>query len=58
MHGKRREAFCYGRARFSSFIESVLSYCLFQVYLWHFGKLHETRFGGGSRPGYVRISEA
>jgi hypothetical protein len=24
MHGKRREAFCYGRAVFSSLIESVL----------------------------------
>jgi hypothetical protein len=26
MHGKRREAFCYGRACFSSLIESVLCY--------------------------------
>jgi hypothetical protein len=24
MHGKRREAFCYGRACFSSLIKSVL----------------------------------
>jgi hypothetical protein len=55
MHGKRREAFCYGRAVFSSLIESVLS--LVSSVALHFGKLHETRFDGGSRPGYVQISK-
>src|SRR6202042_12200 len=40
---RRREAFCYARACFSSLIESVLL-SLFQVYLCHFGKLHGTRF--------------
>jgi hypothetical protein len=52
---RRREAFCYARACFSSLSESVLS--LVSSESLRFGKLHGTRFDGGSRPGYMQISE-
>ena len=51
LHARRREAFCYGRACFSSLNESVLT--LVSSVALGFGKLHETRFDGGSRPGHA-----